>query len=310
MKSRPTTRKSKMSLSRREGMWAYILTGPWIIGFIVFTAGPMIASIFFSIARYDTINPFKFVGLANYAKLFFADPKFWHSLRVTMVYGAVAVPLNLILGLGLALLLNTKVPGISVWRTLYYMPSVVSGVSVAILWRFIFNPRFGIINWLLSFVGIKGPGWLRSPDWALPALIIMSVWSVGGGMIIYLAGLQGIPTALYDAGKVDGANLWQQFLNITLPMMTPVILYNLIIGMISAFQYFTEAFIMTQGGPADATLFYNLYLYNNAFKYLDMGYASALAWVLFFIVLVMTMMVIKSSAAWVYYEGELKGEAQ
>ncbi len=311
MASQPAAfRKPRLSLSQREGIWAYILIGPWIIGFIVFIAGPMLASIYFSLARYNVVEPPTVIWFANYVKMFTDDPKFFHSLQVTFTYAVVAVPLNLILGMGLALLLNAKVPGLSIWRTLYYMPSVVSGVAVAVLWRFIFNPRFGLINWLLSLIGIKGPGWLSSVDWALPALIIMSVWSVGGGMIIYLAGLQGIPTALYDAAQVDGANRWQQFWSITLPMMSPVIFYNLIIGMISAFQYFTEAFIMTEGGPADATLFYNLYLYYNAFKYLDMGYASALAWVLFLIVLVLTTLVIRSSAAWVYYEGELKGGPQ
>ncbi len=311
MASEPVAyRKPKLTLSQREGIWAYILISPWLIGFIVFVAGPMLASVYFSVSRYNVVEPPEFIGLANYVKMFTDDPRFWHSLRVTFTYALVAVPLNLILGMGLALLLNTKVPGLSIWRTIYYMPSVVSGVAVAVLWRFIFNPRFGIINWLLSLVGIKGPGWLASPDWALPALIIMSVWSVGGGMIIYLAGLQGIPTTLYDAAQVDGANRWQQFWHITLPMMSPVIFYNLIIGMIAAFQYFTEAFVMTGGGPADATLFYNLYLYLNAFKYLDMGYASALAWVLFVIVLALTLLVFKSSAVWVYYEGELRGEGK
>jgi multiple sugar transport system permease protein len=179
-------------------------------------------------------------------------------------------------------------------------------VAVAVLWNQVFNPRFGIINWMLSWFGIKGPGWLQSPDWALPALIIMSLWGVGGGMIIYLAGLQSIPTTLYEAATIDGATMWQRFTHITLPLITPVIFYNLVIGIIGTFQYFTNAFVMTNGGPANATLFYNLYLYNNTFRYQRLGYGSALAWLLLFMVLIMTGLVFRSSSAWVYYEGELR----
>jgi len=185
-------------------------------------------------------------------------------------------------------------------------------VAVAILWSLIFNPRFGILNWLLSLVGIDGPGWLASPDWAIPALIIMSLWSVGGGMIIYLSGLQSIPTALYEAAQIDGANAWQRLFYITIPLMSPVIFYNLVIGIIGTFQYFTEVYVITAtadtglGGPLESTLFYNVYLYSNAFRYLNMGYASALAWVLFLIVLVLTLLIFRSSALWVYYEGDLR----
>ena len=293
-------------LERYESIWGYVLVSPWIIGFVVFTAGPMLASLLLSLTDYSIIEAPHFLGFANYVKMFTRDPKFWHSLKVTLTYAIVAIPLGLVAGLALALLLNAKVPGIAVWRTIYYMPSVVSGVAVSILWIYIFNPRFGIANWILGWFGVKGPGWLDSPDWALPALIIMSLWGVGGGMILYLAGLQGIPTALYDAALVDGANAWQRFWHITLPMITPVIFFNLVTGIIYTFQIFTEAYVMTEGGPADATLFYNLYLYNNAFRYLDMGYASGLAWVLFFIVLGLTMLIFKSSAVWVYYEGELR----
>jgi multiple sugar transport system permease protein len=192
------------------------------------------------------------------------------------------------------------------WRTLYYLPSVTPGVAAAILWGIIFNPTFGIMNWFLSIVGIKGPGWLSSQQWALPALIIMSLWSVGGGMIIYLAGLQGIPTALYEAAELDGANSVKKLTHITIPLMTPVIFYNLIVGIIGTFQFFTSVYVLTRGGPAEATLFYNLYLYNTAFRYLDMGYASALAWVLFIVILIITLLVFRSSAMWVYYEGEIR----
>jgi len=207
----------------------------------------------------------------------------------------------------LAMLLNAEIPGLSVWRTLYYLPSIIQGVPVAILWGFVFNKRFGVLNWALALFGIKGPGWLASPQWALPALAIMSLWGVGGGMILYLAGLQGVPTTLYDAAKVDGANGWHRFWKVTLPMISPVIFYNLVMGTIGTFQYFTNAYVMTDGGPDYATWFYNLYLYRNAFYYSKMGYASALAWVLFLFVLLLTLLIFKSSAAWVYYEGQLKG---
>jgi len=298
--------KRMSTLSRREAVTAYLLISPWIIGFIVFTLGPMIASLVFSFTDYSVTKQAQYIGFANFIKIFFEDRLFWHSLRVTLTYAVFAIPLGLVLGLLLALLLNTKVPGIAVWRTVYYTPSVVSGVAVAILWAFLFNPQYGVINWLLSLVNIKGPGWLSSPVWALPALIIMSLWGVGGGMIIYLAGLQGIPTTFYEAAEVDGANTIQKFFNITLPMISPVLFYNLIIGIISTFQIFTSVYVMTQGGPVDSTLFYNLYLYNNAFRYQQMGYASALAWVLFLIVLILTLLVFRSSAIWVYYEGELR----
>jgi multiple sugar transport system permease protein len=307
---KPTSKP--MSLSRRETLWGYIFISPWLIGFIFFTVGPMIASLVLSLTRYNITSPPLFVGLENYIKLFTGDPRFWHSLGITVRFALIAIPLNLIFGFVLALLLNQKVPGVAIWRTIYYLPSVIAGVAVAILWSLIFNPRFGILNWLLSLVGIDGPGWLASPDWAVPALIIMSLWSVGGGMIIYLSGLQSIPTTLYEASELDGANAWQQLFYITIPLMSPVIFYNLVIGIIGTFQYFTEVYVITAtadtglGGPLESTLFYNVYLYSNAFRYLNMGYASALAWVLFVIVLVLTLLVFRSSALWVYYEGELR----
>lgn len=295
-----------MSLTRREAITAYLLIGPWIVGFIIFTLGPMIASLYFSLSDYNITTPAVFIGLQNFIEMFTKDYRFWLSLRVTLTYAVAAIPLGLILGLLLALLLNTKVPGIAVWRTVYYTPSVVSGVAVSILWLYLFNPQFGVINWVLSLLNIKGPGWLADPNWALPALVLMSLWGVGGGMIIYLAGLQGIPTALYEAAEIDGANVFQRFFKITLPLITPVLFYNLVTGVIGTFQYFTNAFIMTNGGPVERTLFYNLYLYQNAFRYGRMGYASAMAWVLFLIVLVLTMAVFRSSSAWVYYEGDLR----
>ena len=225
-----------------------------------------------ALTRYTITNPPIWVGLGNFHKIFADDPLFWQAVKVTFTYVILALPLQLILGLLLALLLNMQLPGLSVWRTIYYLPSVISGVAVALLWLFIFNPRFGILNWLLSLVGIKGPAWLDSTTWALPSLVLMSVWGVGGSMILYLAGLQGVPTQLYEAAKVDGANAWRRFWAVTLPGISPVVFYSLVISAIGAFQYFTNAYVMTRGGPKYATLFYNLYLYNNAFRYFEMGY--------------------------------------
>ncbi len=301
-------RKRSWTMSKREAAWAYFFISPWVVGFLVFTIGPMLASLYYSFTEYNIIASPKWVGLANYRALV-DDPLFWKSLQVTVYYASLALPLGLIIGFLLAILLNQRIPGVNVWRTIYFLPSVVAGVAVALLWIRIFNTKIGILNPFLARFGIKGPGWLQDPNWAIPALVIMSLWSVGGGMIIYLAGLQGVPTALYDAAKVDGASLWQRFRHVTLPMMTPVIFYNLVMGLIGAFQYFTEAYVATggTGSPARATLFYNLYLYQNAFKYFSMGYASTMAWILFLIVLILTMLVFRSSETWVYYEGQLRG---
>jgi multiple sugar transport system permease protein len=233
-----------------------------------------------------------------------ADSFFWQSLRVTATYAAFSLPLGLAAALGVALLMNQRVPAIALWRTIYVLPSVISGVAVAVLWRWLLNPEFGLVNLLLGFIGLKGPNWLGTAEWALPSLVIMGLWGIGGTMLVYLAGLQGIPTDLYEAVEIDGGGAWTKFLAVTLPMLSPVILFNLVTGLIYAFQYFTEAYVLTDGGPENATLFYTLYLYRNAFNYFNMGYASALAWVLFLLVLVLTLAVFRTTPMWVHYEGE------
>ncbi len=296
------------SLAKREAAAGYFFILPWIIGFTLLTLGPMLASLYFSFTDYNIVEAPRWIGLNNYTRLF-NDELFWQSLAVTLRFAVLALPSGLVLGFVLALLLNQDVPGVKIWRTIFFLPSVLSGVAVTLLWLMLFNPELGVVNKLLEQIGIKGPGWLQDPDWAVPSLAIMALWGVGQNMIVYLAGLQGVPADLYDAAKVDGANRTQQFRYVTIPMMTPVLFYNLVLGLIGTFSYFTQVYVATggSGGPARSTLFYNLYLYQNAFRYNDMGYASAMAWVLFVIVLTLTLLVFRSSSLWVYYEGELRG---
>jgi multiple sugar transport system permease protein len=292
----------RLNLSRREAVAGYLFILPWLFGFIALRFGPMLASLALSFTEYDILSAPEFVGAANYIKMFTDDPSFWDALRVTLTYAIFSVPIGLALALAIALLLNQNVPGIAVWRTIYYLPSVVSGVAVAMLWVWLFHSQFGLFNLALNTIGIDGPAWLSDPDWALSALVIMSFWTIGGGMVINLAGLQGIPTELYEAASLDGANVWHRFWSVTLPMMSPILFFNLIIGVIETFQYFTNAFVMTNGGPGRSTLFYNLYLFQNAFRFYKMGYASALAWVMLLIILALTLVIFKSSPYWVYYE--------
>jgi multiple sugar transport system permease protein len=299
------------SLQKRESFAAYMYIAPWIVGFLIFTLGPMIASLYLSFTDYNVLDgeqP-RFIQLDNYVKLF-NDPDFWQSLKVTLTFAAMSLPSGLVLSFLLAILLNQKIPFVNVWRTIYFLPSVLAGVAVTLLWILIFNPQSGALNSFLNVFGIDGPGWLNDPDFALLSLTIMSLWGIGGSMIVYLAGLQGVPTDLYDAAKVDGANANQRFWNVTLPMMTPVLFYNLVLGLIGTFSYFTTAFLVggESGGPLKSTLFYNLNLYRTAFRYFDMGEASALAWILFAIILVLTLLIFRSSELWVFYEGELRGK--
>jgi multiple sugar transport system permease protein len=279
---------------------------PAILGILIFTLGPVIASLFLSFTEYNIITDPQWVGLANYTELF-QERLFWQAFRVSAIYSVVSVPLNLGFALGLAVLLNHKMRGMMIFRSVYYLPTVISGVGVAMLWRWLFNSEFGLINVLLAKVGISGPAWLLDEQWALSALIITSMWSVGGTTLIFLAGLQGIPQELYEAAEIDGAGRWSQFRSITLPLLSNVTFFNLVLGIIGALQVFTDAFVITRGGPNQATLFLAVYLYQHAFLYLNMGYASAIAWFMFLLVMVLTLLVFKSSPLWVFYESERKG---
>jgi multiple sugar transport system permease protein len=291
---------------KQSTMTFHLFISPWTIGFLCLTLGPIIYSLYLSFMEWDIINSPKYVGADNYVRALAGDALFYKSIRVTFYYTFLSVPLQLILGFSVALLMNQKIRGMRILRTIYYLPSLISGVAMAVLWLWIFHPNFGLINDVLSVFGFEGKNWLMDVKWAVPALILMSLWGIGGSMVIYLAGLQDIPASLYEAAEMEGARRWHKLRYVTIPMMTPVIFFNLIMGIIGSFQTFTQAFIMTEGGPKDATLFYVLKLYNHAFLWFEMGYASALAWILFLILLIFTAIVFRSSSMWVYYEGEVK----
>jgi multiple sugar transport system permease protein len=303
----PHVTNSRRSLAIREAIWFYIFISPWLVGFILFTAGPILASGALSFTHNDPVNwPPKWVGLANYT-LMWVDPLFWKSLTVTIYYTFVAVPMSVAFATFIALLLNERLPGVSIWRTVYYLPAIVSGVPVAVMWWLLFNSQFGMINGVLwSVFGIVGPRWLSDPPWVMPAFIVMSLWSFGGPMLIYLAAIQGVPTHLYESAQLDGANIFQQIWHITIPSITPVIFFNGIMAIIASFQVFTNAFVISQGGPNYASYFFVLHIYNNAFTYIaNMGYADALSWVLFTVMLIFTYLAFRSSSAWVHYETEV-----
>ena len=288
----------------RDMRTGLMFASPWLIGFAVFFVYPVLASFYYSLCTYDAIRPPQFIGLENYRQLFFEDELFWKSLGNTIYMVVFGLPIGLLASLAIALLLNQKIKGIAFYRTAFYVPSITPVVATSILWLWLLNPEMGLINVALSKIGISGPAWLTDPAWAKPALILMSLWGAGGGMVIYLAALQDIPESLYEAASLDGATSTTQFWNITLPILTPVILFNLIIGLIGAFQYFTQAYVMTAGGPQDSTTSYALHLFNRAFLDFKMGYASAMAWILFVITLIAALLIFKSSARWVYYSGE------
>lgn len=289
----------------REQMDAYLFITPWLIGFLLFTAGPMLASLYISFNRWEIVTPPVWTGLEQYQKLF-TDDRFYLSLWNTAYYVFLGVPLHLFLALLAALAMNLNLRGIRIFRTLYYVPSLTPAVANSILWLWIFHPQYGLANAFLQTLGLKGLYWLQDPLLAKPSFIIMSFWTIGGQMVILLAGLKGIPEQLYEAAAIDGANTWQNFRHVTLPLLTPALFFNLIIAIIGAFQVFTQAFIMTEGGPNYATLFYLLYLYRMAFENFQMGYASAMAWVLFIIILFFTILQFRLSDRWVFYEGDLR----
>lgn len=290
--------------ARKEALQGYLSISPWLVGFVLLTVGPILASIYFSFTQWTLTRPPEWVGFDNYVRMFTRDPLFWQALKVTTLFVLISLPLKLVSGLGLSLLLNLKVPGMNVYRTIFYIPAVISGVAVSLMWMWLLHPDTGIVNTLLAMVGIEGPAWFWDPQWALPSVALMSVWSVGGSAVIYLAGLQNIPPHLYEAAQIDGAGVWQRFWRITIPLLTPTLFFQLIVEMIGSFKIFTQAFVITAGGPLKATYFYLFYFYEEAFQNSNMGYASALALVLMLIILVITVLLNYTSERWVYYESE------
>lgn len=302
----------RLTIRQSEEIMAYVMISPWLFGFIAFILGPMVAS--FGLSFFET-NMFSwaFVGLDNYTKLFSLDTTrslFWKSLYNTAYYVILSLPLTIGVGFFTALLLNQELRGRSAYRVLYYLPSIIPGIAASMVWLYLFEPQFGIVNWLLSLVNIEGVRWLFDTRTAKLVFVIMSVWGAGGNMLIFLAGLQGIPTELYEAAKIDGAVAWRRLLHITMPMMSPTIFFVVITNIIFSFQVFTNVYVMTdgEGGPANSTMMYVLHLYLVAFRQYRLGYASALAWVLFLILLLLTLLIFKSSSLWVYYETEVGGD--
>jgi multiple sugar transport system permease protein len=291
-----------------EAKWGYIFLTPWLLGLIFFWIGPILASAYFSVLEYDVLSTPKFIGLENYVRAFTGDKQFWPSLQRTLLYSITVVPLGLVGSLGLAMLLNQGVKGTNFFRTFFFLPHLTPVVALALLWTWLFHPTVGPINTALGWVGIDGPGWLTSKQWALPAVVIISLWAGMGGntMLIFLAGLQGVPKELLEAAEIDGAGRWAKFRTVTLPMISPTILFNLILGIIGALKVFTISFVATNGGPSYATWFYALHIYNQAFHYFRMGYASALAWLFVVLLMIFTYCQIVLSRRWVYYAGEEK----
>lgn len=288
-------------LSHLEQRWFFAFISPWLLGFIAFTGGPIVAALYLSFTNYTATNTPTWVGGLNYS-LLVTDPVFRQSISVTLYYTALVVPISLVAALAMAVLLNQKVRGLGLFRTVFYMPTIISGVAVALLWEWVLNPQFGLVNYLLSLVHLPTPLWFSGEHSVIPAFVMMATWGLGGQMIIFLAALQGVPVQMHEAAALDGATPWQRFLRITLPMISPAILFNLITTMIASFQVFTPAQVITQGGPNFASEFYVLYLFDNAFEYFKFGYAAAQAWILFLVILALTLGMLWASRRMVYYE--------
>jgi len=299
--------KSTFSLKKQDAWQGYLFILPWLAGFLLLTAGPLLFSLYASFTNYDMTSQMSFVGLFNFKQMFFQDSLFWVSLFNTLFFVAFSVPLTTIGAMLLAILLNQGIPGQRVFRTIFYLPAVLSGVGVYLLWMQLLSPASGLVNTLLGYVGIAGPAWLSDPEWTKPALVLMKMWSVGGSMLFYLAALQNVPRTLYEVGSLEGANAWHRFRYITFPLITPVVFFDLITSFIGAFQIFSEAYVMSEGGkggPVNSLLFYNLRIWQQAFESYNMGYAMAMSWFLFIIILLLTLFNFKWARRWVHYEGE------
>ncbi len=291
-------------VTRREALAGYAFISPWLFGFIFFMAIPILASLFISFTRWNIVSPPKWVGIQNYERIFTADKAFLQALKVTFRYAVIYLPLTTAAGLATAMALNVKVKAVGLFRALFYLPYVAPQIAATLIWMWVLNPRYGLLNTILGWVGIEGPNWFHDPNTAIYGIIMIALWGVGGSAVIYLAGLQNIPETLYEAAQIDGANSWQQFWKVTIPMLSPTIFFQLTVELIGVFQTFTPAFVATEGGPLKSTYFYMLHVYSKAWQSLRMGYASALAWILTIIIMILTALIFKSSTLWVHYEAE------
>jgi multiple sugar transport system permease protein len=297
-------RRGMSKQEKRNQMLGLLFISPWLIGFILFAVFPLLASIYYSLTNYDFIREPNFIGLTNYTRLFTTDPDFWTVIYNTVYYVGFGVPIGMSVAFLVANLLNSDVRGRTFFRSIIYIPSIVPAICTAMVWLFILNVQYGVVNGILKYFELPTIPFLSNPSLAKPSLIMIYVWAQGGAVVIYLAALQDVPRTLYEAATVDGANAWQRFWNVTVPMCTPVILFNFIMGIISAFQDFTLPFVLTGGGPMKSTEFYVVNLYRNAFVQFSLGKASAMAWILFMIILVLSVILFRTSARWVYYGGD------
>lgn len=284
-------------------MWGIICVTPAVLGFLIWQLGPIVGSLFIAFTDWRIAGTPNWIGTQNFERIFTEDRIFWKSLNVTFYYAFGSVPLRLLFAFALAVLLNQQIRGLPIFRTIFYLPSIVPIIASSILWIWLFNPDFGLLNAILRPLGFPKIQWIYASDTVIPSLILMSLWDVGPMMIIFLAGLQGVPRQLYEAVEIDGGNAWHRLRHITIPLITPTILFNLILSIIGAMQTFVQPYIMTNGGPNNNSMLYVLYLYQKAFQQSQMGYASALAWILFVIIAVLSFIVIRTSSSWVYYEG-------
>jgi multiple sugar transport system permease protein len=297
--------KRRISKQLRDDLRAYLFVSPWIVSLLAFTAYPTLASFYFALTKYNIIEPPEWVGLDNFRRMFFEDPLFWTAVWNTAYYALISVPLSMLVALGLALLLSQNLRGMGVYRTIFYLPSLVPVIASTLLWMVLLNPQSGLINTALDAVGLPKLGWLRSADWSKPSIILMSLWTgTGGAMLIFLAGLKDVPVSLLDAAKIDGANGWQRLRYVTMPLLTPTIFFNLIMGIIGSFQVFGSVLVAggNGAGPLNSLLMYMVLLYRNAFRSFEMGYASAMAMTLFVVLVLLTLAVVRSSDYWVHYE--------
>ena len=310
MQANVAQRRFYARLTFRESLFGWLFVLPAVLGLALFNLFPVVASAYLSFTSYDVVTPPKWIGLANYVRMFGGDGLYVKSLQVTAYYSALSIPLSLLVAYVIALLMNQRVHGISVFRTCWYLPSLVPAVANGALWSWLLNRDFGAVNYPLKLLGLPAPGWLLDPEWTVPSLVLIHLWGVGNSVLIFLAGLQGVPQHLYEAAEVDGANWWHKFANVTVPMTSSIIFFNLVIGIIQSFQVFSLVYILFTppavetgtAGPENAALVYVLYLYRNAFQYFRQGYACAMAWVLFVIIMALTVIAFRSQGRWVYYE--------